>query len=75
MKDSLYRVLLRISALTLSLVLLFVSGVFSPITAELSRDTGRYVASAIGMTATVSPTELNTLSAQLDQRHQELSQR
>ncbi len=75
MEQSLYHILLRTSALTLSLVLLFVSGVFSPVTQQLSQDTGMYLASTIGIQASVPVTEINTLSAQLEQRNVELSQR
>jgi len=75
MANSLYHKFLRISALTLALVLLFVSGVFSPVTKQLSSGAGSYVATAIGMNAAVLPNEVNTLSAQLVQREQELQQR
>lgn len=75
MKDSVYHSLLRISALTLSLVLLFVSGIFSESTKELSLDTGSYLATAIGMNASVMPTEINTLAAQLLERDKEIQSR
>lgn len=75
MQQSVYHILLRTSALTLALVLLFVSGIFSPITRELSNDTGSYLASAIGMNASIAPTEINTLALELQQRDQELAQR
>jgi hypothetical protein len=75
MQGSLYHIFLRTSALTLSLVLLFVSGVLSPVTRQLSHDTGSYLASAIGVNAAVVPTPVNTLSAQLAQRDKELTQR
>jgi hypothetical protein len=75
MENSLYHKFLRICALTLSLVLLFVSGIFSPITKQLSDDAGVYVATAIGINAAVMPTEVNTLSAQLLEREKELSER
>jgi len=75
MTDTLYHQLLRISALTLAFVLLFVSGIISPITKELSKGAGTYIATAIGMNAAVLPTDVNTLSAQLQQRDQELTQR
>lgn len=70
-----YHIVLRSCALTLALVLLFVSGVLSPVTQKLSRDTGSYIATAIGMNASVVPTEINTLSAQLAQRDKELTER
>jgi hypothetical protein len=75
MQRSLYHILLRTSALTLSLVLLFVSGVLSPVTQQLSHDTGVYLASAIGIRAAVEPTPINTLAAQLAQRDKELAER
>lgn len=75
MTNSMYHKLLRVSALTLSLVLLFVSGIFSPVTKQLSNNTGTYVATAIGINASVLPTDVNTLSAQLQQREKELSER
>jgi len=75
MEHSLYHILLRTSALTLALVLLFISGIFLPVTSQLSQDTGKYLASTIGMQASVPSTEINTLSAQLEQRSVELSQR
>jgi len=75
MKDSMYHVLLRTSALTLSFVLLFVSGVLSPVTQKLTEDTGSYLANAIGMNAAVLPNEINSLSMQLAERDTELTQR
>ncbi len=75
MANTVYHKLLRVSALTLALVLLFVSGIFSPITKQLSGNAGTYVATAIGINAAVLPNEVNTLSAQLVQRQQELDQR
>ena len=73
--DSMYHILLRTMALTLALVLLFVSGVLSPVTKRISDDTGAYLANAIGMNASILPNEINTLSAQLEQKTQELNQR
>jgi hypothetical protein len=75
MTNTLYHKLLRISALSLALVLLFVSGIFSPITKELSSGAGNYLATAIGINAAVLPTDVNTLSAQLAERDKELTQR
>ena len=75
MEKSVYHVILRISSLTLALVLLFESGLLSPLTKDLSHQAGRHVASVIGINASVAPTELNTLTAQLTQREQELRER
>jgi hypothetical protein len=75
MHESLYHIFLRTSALTLSLVLLFVSGVLSPVTQQLSQDTELYLASAIGIKAAVAPTEINTLAAELLARDKQLTER
>lgn len=75
MTDSIYHKLLRVCALTLGLVLLFVSGVISPITQQLSVNTGSYLATAIGINAAVLPTQTNTLAAQLQARDSELRER
>ena len=75
MKDSLYHKLLRVSALTIALVLLFVSGIVSSATKDLSTNTGLYLANAIGIQAAVAPNEFNTLSAQLLERDSEIQQR
>lgn len=75
MKDTTYHSLLRISALTLALLLLFDSGLLSPVTKQISQDTQLYIASAVGMQANVQPTELNQLTADLTQRERALSQK
>jgi hypothetical protein len=75
MTNTLYHKLLRVSALSLALVLLFASGILSPVTKQLSSNAGSYIATAIGINAAVLPNEVNTLSAQLQQREKELQQR
>jgi hypothetical protein len=75
MNTTVYHVLLRTSALTLALVLLFVSGIVSPITKEIAGNTQAYLATAIGMNAAVLPNEYNTLNAQLQERANELTSR
>lgn len=75
MKDSTYHILLRVSALTLALLLLFDSGILSPVTRQLSQNTQDYVATAIGMHASVQPTELNQITAGLTERDRILTQR
>lgn len=75
MKDSVYHVVLRTSALTLALVLLFVSGVVSPVTKQLSHQTERYLATAVGMYAAVEPNEYNQITAALTEQKTELDQR
>jgi len=75
MKDSMYHIILRISAVTLALVLLFDSGLLSPVTAKISQNTQMYVATAIGMQASVAPTELNQYTAELTARDRLLTKR
>lgn len=67
--------LLRVSSLTLALVLLFQSGVLSPVTRELAYNAGSYVANAIGVNASVTPTEVNTITAALTAKERELAAR
>lgn len=74
MKDSLYHSLLRISALTVAVVLVFESGLISPVTKELSQNAHEYVASAISVGASVAPTEINTLTAKLAVKEKEISE-
>lgn len=75
MQATFYHSLLRISSLTLALVLLFDSGIVTPFTKELSDNTGSYLASAIGMSASVTPTELNSITADLTAQQQRLNER
>lgn len=75
MKDSLYHRVLRVSAVVCALVLLFESGLISQSTVILSQNTHQYLANAVGMTTTVEPTELNTLTAELTAQKRLLDQR
>lgn len=75
MKDSTYHSLLRISALTFAMILLFDSGLLTPITRHISQDTQQYLGQAIGMYASVQPTDLNEMTAELTQRDRLLTQR
>lgn len=56
-------------------MLVFDSGIISESTAKLSNGTQNYLANAVGMTASVAPTELNQFTAQLTEREKELSSR
>jgi hypothetical protein len=82
MKDSMYHRVLRVSAVVCALVLLFESGLVSSSTIALSQNTHLYLANAVGMSTSVEPTELNTLTAELtaqkrllDQREMEIKER
>ena len=75
MKDTAYHSILRIATLTLALVLIFDSGLLSPVTKSISLNTQNYLATAIGMHAGVIPTELNELTADLTKRERDLAMR
>ena len=72
---SLYHKFLRISSVSLATVLLFQSGVMIPATALLSRQTEVYLASVVGVYASVSPTELNQITAGLTAKELALAER
>ncbi len=75
MSNTVYHSILRIAALTFAVVLLFDSGLLSPVTQQLSQGTQNYLAQSIGMYASVQPTEINQLTAELTKRERELAQR
>jgi predicted PurR-regulated permease PerM len=74
-QHSLYHSALRIAALTLAITLLFTSGIVSSYTKNITYHTEEYLANVIGMQASVLPNEINTLSAQLEQKSRELKER
>ncbi len=72
-KESKYHRVLRVSALVCALVLLFESGLVHKSTAALSQNTHQYLANAVGVGASVEPTELNTVTAELTAAKMELA--
>lgn len=76
MQHSLYRSVLRVSLLSTALVLVFDSGIVSPLTKHLSDGTVAYLAqSSAGVFAQVEPNELNTMTAELRIREEDLNRR
>ncbi len=75
LQDTHYHKLLRVSTCVLALVLVFVSGLVTETTSQLSRGTVDYVATAVGMSAGVEPTELNQITAALTERQRDLDVR
>lgn len=63
--DTMYHRVLRVSAVVCAAVLLFESGLISPITKQLSVETHQYVANVVGVGASVEATELNSLTSEL----------
>lgn len=74
-RTSAYHSILRISAATVAVILVFVSGLISQTTALLSQEAGSYVATAVGMSLGVTPNEINQITATLTEREQQLAQR
>jgi len=75
LEHSAYHSVLRIAAATLALTLLFVSGAVSPVTQNLTLTTENYLANAVGASAGVAPTELNTITAALTEQQTTLDAR
>lgn len=75
LEKTVYHQVLRVSAVVCAFVLLFESGLVMQSTAHLSENTHRYLANVVGMTASVSPTELNTLTAELTAQKTALEER
>jgi hypothetical protein len=73
--DSLYHSLLRVSALTLTATLLFVSGVLIPETQLVTVSTEQYLANAVSASASVEPNEYNVITAALTEQQAELDER
>jgi hypothetical protein len=63
--ETLYHRVLRVSAMVGAFLLLFQSGLVSPVTKQLSLETHQYLANAVGVGASVEPTELNSLTSEL----------
>lgn len=74
-KETTYHRVLRVSAVVCALTLIFESGLISESTAAISRGTHAYLANAVGMSASVQPTDLNRYTAALTERERELAAR
>jgi hypothetical protein len=70
--SSLYHRFLRVAALVLALVLVFDSGLILPVTERLSTNAGLHLASVVGVSVGVSPTEVNQLTAKITELETEL---
>lgn len=75
MRNSTYHRILRISSLVCALVLIFESGLISKSTAVIASNTHSYLANAVGMSASVQPTEINLITAELSKKERELASR
>lgn len=75
MRNSHYHRVLRVMAVVFALVLIFDSGVVSESTARLANGTQAYLATAIGVGASVQKTPLSEYTAELTSRERELDAR
>lgn len=75
MEHTNYHRFLRVAAVVFALILVFDSGIVSESTARLANGTQTYIATAIGVGASVQPNELNMLTAELTSRQRELDAR
>ncbi len=75
LQDSNYHRVLRVASVVVAVVLVFESGLLTQASKELAQNTHSYLANAIGISASVQPTELNQLTAALTQKEQELAAR
>jgi hypothetical protein len=75
LEQTIYHKVLRVGAAVLALVLVFESGLVSESTQSLSIDTHQFVANVIGVGASVRPTELNSLTAEITEQRMLLDQR
>jgi hypothetical protein len=74
-QDSTYHRVLRVAAVVFAVVILFESGLVSESTERLALQTNQYVASVVGMSASVQPTELSMYTAELTKRERDLAAR
>ena len=74
-KHSKYHKVLRVSAVVCTMMLLFESVLVHDSTRQLSIGTHEYLANAVGATASIDPTELNSLTAELTAQKLALQQR
>ena len=73
--DSLYHKCLRASALVVAFLLTMQSGIIVPETTLFTMQARMYMANVIGITASVVPNEINTLTGELTKRQKELDER
>jgi hypothetical protein len=71
-RNSMYHKVLRVTAVVCALTLVFESGLLHESTALLSKNTHQYLANAVGVGASIEPTELNTVTAELTAAKMEL---
>lgn len=74
-EHTLYHSMLRIAVCVIALALVFDSGLIVAATANISNNTQLYLANAVGVNASVAPTEVNQLTARITELEGELQSR
>lgn len=74
-EHTLYHSMLRIAVCVIALALVFDSGLIVAATANISNNTQLYLANAVGVNASVAPTEVNQLTARITELEGELQTR
>lgn len=74
-QHSLYHSVLRISVLVFTAVLIFDSGVMFSQSKVMSTSTQQYLATVVGVNASVQPTEMNQLTAKITELEGELAEK
>jgi hypothetical protein len=74
-QDTNYHRILRVAAVVCAVVLVFESGLIHSSTKNIAIQTHLYLANVIGMSASVQPTELNQITAELTRKEKELLDR
>lgn len=75
--QAMYHRILRISLLVVASVLVFDAGLFTPLTKEFSDATILYITASVGagMSVSIPPNELNTITAELTAKERALDER
>jgi len=72
LENSVYHSLLRIFMVVLAFVLVFDSGIINKQTSRISSSTQNFLASVVGVGASVEPTEINQLTARITELEKEV---
>lgn len=72
LENSIYHSLLRIFMVVLTFALVFDSGIINKKTSEISSYTQGYLATVVGVGASIKPTEINQLTARITELEKEV---
>lgn len=75
LENSIYHSLLRIFMVVFAIALVFDSGIINKKTSDISSYTQNYLASVVGVGASVQPTEINQLTARITELEKEVEEK